>query len=117
MCRTLSELSQMGQNYWLTDQAAQTDHLLATKIQSSQMKLSEMRLKLEGFISKVATREIVESEQKFQREISGGNFGVHNRLEDIERARRVIYSGQSYETTIRMSRLHDMKGYFGRTKS
>jgi hypothetical protein len=110
MCRIVNETAKLGQEYWTKNEAELSQQLLATQILSSQSKLSQMRLRLEEFISTKSADEIISAEQAFQRNLTGGGFGVHNRTCDIERARFIIYSAQTYETTIRMSRLNDLKG-------
>lgn len=114
MCAAIAEISQYGQTYWLNDQAQLSDLLLAAKIQASQQSLSEMRVKLEQFLSGQSIEAIVEAEQNFQRAITGGDFGVHNRKSDVDKARTTIYAAKRYETTIRMSRMQDIKGYWRR---
>jgi hypothetical protein len=111
MCRELSETSKLGQMYWLENQSDSKDQLAGIKIQAAQKKLSEMRVRLDGFLSQQSSRAIIEAEQKFQRAITGGNFGVHNRVADIERAREIVYRAAEYDVAIRMSRLSDMKGF------
>jgi hypothetical protein len=110
MCKVVGDTAKLAQEYWLLNQQEITDQLLATKIVSAQSKLSEMRLRLEEFISKRSANEIVAAEQDFQRNLTGGDFGVHNRVRDFERAKITIFSAHKYETAIRMSRLGDIKG-------
>jgi hypothetical protein len=110
MCRELSEVSKLGQAYWISDQRELQDELTAAKIQAAQKKLSEMRVRLDSFLSPQSSKAIIEAEQQFQRAVTGGNFGVHNRVADIERARTIVYRAAEYDVAIRMSRLNDMKG-------
>lgn len=110
MCRELSEVSKLGQTYWIANQRDLEDQLVASKIQAAQRKLSEMRVRLDSFLSSKSSKAIIEAEQQFQRAVTGGGFGVHNRPSDIERARTIIYRAAEYDVAIRMSRLNDMKG-------
>jgi hypothetical protein len=110
MCRELSDASKLAQSYWTVNQIDLSDQLSATKLLASQRKLSEMRMRLDSFLSAKSTKAIILAEQQFQRAVSGGNFGVHNRLADTECAREIIYRAAEYDVAIRMSRLNDMKG-------
>jgi hypothetical protein len=110
MCRELGEVSKLGQMFWCVDHKDLSDQLATSKIQAAQRKLSEMRTRLDSFLSPEASKTIIGAEQQFQRAITGGNFGVHNRVADIERAREVVYRAAEYDVAIRMSRMNDMKG-------
>jgi hypothetical protein len=110
MRRELSEASRLGQSYWIKNQIDLEDELIPAKIQAAQRKLSEMRVRLDVFLSVESSKSIIAAEQQFQRAVTGGNFGVHNRLADTERARNIIYRAAEYDVAIRMSRLNDMKG-------
>jgi hypothetical protein len=114
MCKTASEAARLGQDFWAIDQKDVRDFLVEARIISTLEKLSTMRLKLEAFISEKSAKEIIIQEQQFRRNLTGGNFGVHNRQQDIERAKVVIYSAHRYDTTVRMTRLEDLKGFWRR---
>ena len=88
--------------------------MIETKILAAQLKMSELRKGLEGFMSKLATDEIIKSEQIFQRTLTGGDFGVHNREPDLERAKIMMVHGRKYENIIRISRLKDSAGLWRR---
>lgn len=110
--KEISELTKLASEYWQKDQSAISDQLLGIKILASQTKLSEIRGRLEAFLSVDSAKRIVVRESEFMRSLSGGDFGVHNRTADIERARMLILNAARYESEVRMAHLSDLKGMF-----
>jgi hypothetical protein len=114
LCNSAFDAAELGQDYWLKDQKDIDNELIGTKITAKLQKLALMRVKLEKFLSLESSSAIIDQEQRLQRSITGGDFGVHNRNADVSRAKEIIFSVHSYDTTVRMARLDDLKGLWRR---
>jgi hypothetical protein len=114
ICKEANEVAILARDYWIksAQEVAQgVEALLATDIKVRMLKIAGLRTMIEQMLSQSATKELIRAEQLLLREITGGNFGVHNRNLDIERARSVLYEASNFTVAVRSARMNDIKGW------
>ena len=73
--------------------------------------IAGLRALLEGFTSSAAIDELRSAEAAFLREITGGDFGVHSRVANLQRATACHHSAAHFIIAIRRARMYDLRGW------
>jgi hypothetical protein len=114
MCQIIEDTTAVSSAYWMKAQSAECS-VEEAQIRAGLAKIAGLRVLLEGYTSNVSTRELRAAEAAFLRETTGGDFGVHNRTADIERATGCYYSAAAFIVAIRQGRMNDLRGWWQRT--
>lgn len=114
LCNHVSTAGELANLYWKSDQkelhsAKEVD--LETKILAKLHAIGSLRVAIEKDISASAKDSLAQAEASLMRELTGGDFGIHNRTADIQRAKASIMQAAMCVTTIRAARLEDMRGW------
>lgn len=114
LCSEIDKVASLAEVYWSKSarelqegSGTLSDATIKVKLQ----KIAGIRVMIEQFMSRAAANELVVEEQKLLRCITGGDFGVHTRSSDIERARTVQYVATEYLVAVRNSRMNDVRGW------
>jgi len=110
MCATAQTIADFGSEYWAGTPTDEGMNLREAKILGALAKLAGLRVAIGSYISHSSVLEMEMAESTFLREITGGNFGVHNREPDLERVRTCQHAASEVIVRIRRSRLADLRG-------
>jgi hypothetical protein len=110
-CECINKTADLAADYWLADATTKKQE---AEILAGLSRIAGMRVMLGPVISAAATNELSAAESIFLRQTTGGNFGVHNRTSDINRAMACIHQGAHFVTTVRTARLRDLRGMWQR---
>jgi hypothetical protein len=75
------------------------------KIQAGIRFNEELRVATSDHAPELMSEALVGASADFFRTATGGDFGVHNRTESVERAQSVQYSAVRYVAKVRQARL------------
>jgi hypothetical protein len=112
LCDTAEKIADLGSEYWAA--AAQADPALKlkeSKIVAAFSMLAGLRVMLSDLISEKGSSELREAEQRFFREVTGGDFGVHNRQASVEKVVSCQHEASRFIVAVRRSRLADLRGF------
>jgi hypothetical protein len=113
LCREIDALGELAREFWSRNFKA-ADQSTIVNIKSKLLRISRLRVLLEGLVSNSSKNELVESEQMFLREISGGEFESPRRKLDFVKSYAVLEAGSNYVLAIRQAHLSDQKGLWMR---
>ena len=105
ICADIRALSDIGTDYWTKDQGQAELGPVEAKIQSRRLQIEELRAFVARDAPEISGEDVVLASAAYLRDLTGGDFGVHNRVVSLERARAVQYSGARYVNAIRKARL------------
>lgn len=97
-------------DYWATKPEDPDLKIKAAKVMAGIARINGLTSTLAEFISGPASKEIALESSRFLRTATGGNFGVHNRDDDISRAADVLPAAALFAIECRRARLRDLKG-------
>lgn len=112
--KEIGETANVAADYWTTKPSNQELNMKAARVMAGITKINGIISSLAEFISKPAAEEITLESSRFLRVATGGNFGVHNRDEDVTRATDVLPSAALFAVKCRRARLRDLKGFLRR---
>lgn len=101
-------------DYWQTEAIAPDIKLKAAKVQAGIGRLGGLHSMLSTHVSSAASVEITKAASDFMRTATGGDFGVHNRLADVQRAALVHLQAADFAVAVRRARMSDLRGWFRR---
>jgi hypothetical protein len=105
LCAEISKLADYGSEYWLTAQTDTKIPVLQARISSGLVRIATIRVTLGGFVSGLSGDRLIELERNFVRQMTGGDFGVHNRVESQANAAATQHAASALVIEIRRSRL------------
>jgi hypothetical protein len=114
LCQVVSDTAELASEYW---QGTAQDPGMAVRearILASTRRIAGLRVLLIDHVSAAALTEIQAAESAFLREVSGGQFGVHNRVPDFQRIISTRSAGVELILTARRARLRDLRGMWRR---
>lgn len=114
LCSIILETADIAAIYWAGTAADEGMRLSEAKVSAYLMRIAGIRVLLTEDISGSAVNEIQIAESNFLREVSGGQFGVHNRESDIERIARCQFAASELILAARRARLRDLRGFWTR---
>lgn len=113
LCKEIDVLAEIAREFWSRNSKA-ADQAIIVNIKSKLLRISRLRVLLEGLVSNSSKNELVESEQMFLREISGGEFESPRRKLDFVKSYAVLEVGSNYVLAIRQAHISDQKGLWMR---
>jgi hypothetical protein len=111
---TVLDTADLASEYWSKDAQAAGVALCEAKIRAQLIKIAGFRVLLTDHVSASAAREMERAESLFIRQTTGGQFGVHNRVPEMQRIVGCQFSASELTVAIRRARLHDLKGFLTR---
>jgi len=111
MCECIGRTADLAAEYWFAETVTKQQE---AEVLAGLSRIAGMRVMLGPVISASATSELRASESLFLRQTTGGNFGVHNRTSDINRAMACIHQGAHFVNAVRTARLRDLQGMWQR---
>jgi hypothetical protein len=114
LCEAALNTADLAAEYW---QGAAQDaemSLREAKILASLRRVAGLRVLLSDHMSASAMRDMQITESAFIREVSGGQFGVHNRTADTQRIMRSHFAATELILTARRARLRALRGLWTR---
>jgi hypothetical protein len=114
LCESVLDTAVLAAEYWEGTAQDAGMRLREAKILSSLRRIAGLRVLLSDFVSASAQREMEVSESAFIREVSGGQFGVHNRTADVQRIMGCHFIATELILTARRARLRDLRGLWMR---
>jgi hypothetical protein len=97
-------------DYWAAKATDPDLKIKAAKVMAGIARINGLTSTLAEFISGPASKEIALESSRFLRTATGGNFGVHNRDDDINRAAEILSAAALFAIECRRARLRDLKG-------
>ncbi|MFT4129984.1 hypothetical protein [Labrys sp. (in: a-proteobacteria)] len=105
LCADIRAASDLASEYWQMAADDPAVKPLAVKVQTRIMLIERMRVAIASGIIELNDPSIVSAAQGFIRVTTGGEFGVHNRAVDVQRASDVHHAALSYIAAIRTARM------------
>jgi hypothetical protein len=112
--KEISETANLAADYWVTKSDDPTIKMKAARVMAGMARINGLTSSLAEFTSEAAAKEITAESSRFLRAATGGNFGVHNRADEISRATELLPSAALFAIECRRARLRDLKGFFRR---
>jgi hypothetical protein len=111
LCETALATADLAAEYW--QGTAQDDGmaLREAKIMGALRRIAGLRVMLSDYTSASSVNELEVAEQNFVREVSGGQFGVHNRTADLQRIISCQHVANELVLRARRARLRDLRGW------
>lgn len=100
-----------AQAYWQKPPTDSEIRLAAAKVRAAIARIDGLLSALSPFLSSPANKEMVTVASQFLREATGGDFGVHNRPEDLNRSMQVLLMAAEYTVVVRRARMRDLEGW------
>lgn len=113
LCDEINKLGDEASGLWSRKAIRSDSHLIA-RIKSNLNRISRLRVMLEEYVSRSAKSEMVDSEQVFFREISGGDFESQKRPANLLKSYSVLQTTINYVMAVRAAHLKDQKGLWRR---
>jgi hypothetical protein len=110
LCNSVAETADLASGYWAENQTNNA-YLEEARITAGLVRIAGLRVLLEGFTSSASVGELRSAEATFLRNVTGGDFGVHNRTANLERAAGCHHSAASFIVTVRRARIYDLRGW------
>lgn len=107
----LKDAADLAADYWRKQPGDPGIPLLESKVLAAITRIDGLRSAIEEYVSRPARDEITQAASAFLREATGGDFGVHNRAADVERARGVVLFAAIFTVAVRRSRMRDLSGW------
>jgi hypothetical protein len=114
LSKEVNEVANNASAYWRKPPTDPEVPLLADKVSAGLIRTDGLRAIVENRLSTSSKDEITQAASCFFRDTTGGDFGVHNRTEDTQRARAVILSAANYTVAVRRARMLDLAGWWRR---
>jgi hypothetical protein len=111
ICQEIRSISENASVYWQKEPTDGALKILAETITAGIVRVDGLRSAIAPHVSSPANDEMAKAASFFLRETTGGQFGVHNRASDLERARSVIQQAALFSVAVRQSRMRDLKGW------
>lgn len=103
LCTEIRAVADLAADYWVKPPGNDLK-VPEARIASRHKQIEEMRRQIGTAASELLSKEVDDASGEFFRCLTGGDFGVHNRGADTERARGAVYSGARFVTAIRKMR-------------
>jgi hypothetical protein len=104
LCEEIRQTAELGSEYWLVSEDAARP-IAATRIQTRVTLLEGLRHLAGRDAPELLDTEVSVQAGRYLRTLTGGDFGVHNRVPDIERAREIQRAASAYIREVRRARL------------
>ena len=114
LCSAAVEIADLAADYWQGTAQDLGISLREAKIIAHLRKIAGLRVLLANYISASAMEELQLTETAFFREVSGGQFGVHNRTAESQRIIGCQSVAAELMLTARRARLRDLEGLWRR---
>jgi hypothetical protein len=102
-CADIRSVADLATDYWnkpATNELRPTEARIAARIRL----IMELRQAIAAAAPEIGSERLTEVAQDFLRTVTGGDFGVHNRVQDAERACAVQYVATRFIGEIRRAR-------------
>ena len=116
LCDEIAMVASDASSYWQMGPADSETRLLSYKVLAGVGRTNGYQSILTQQMSMSAANEIAAAGAKFLRAATGGEFGVHNRPSDTERAEQILLEGAAFVVAVKQARMRDLEGVWIRRR-
>jgi hypothetical protein len=114
LCTIILETADLASEYWSGSPNSPRAQLCEAKLHASLTRIAGLRVLLSAHISTAAQRELAQAEQILFREMTGDDFGVHNREARPQKLLACQTAAVECVLSVKRSRIRDLQGFWRR---
>ena len=109
VCSEVRQVADLASEYWVKP-PFEHQRVSESRITARFNQIERTRNTLSKNVTALRDADVVRRSQAFFRIMTSGDFGVHNRTADVERASAVQHAATAYISAIRTARMRDHLG-------